>query len=227
VKPDQYHRVRIALDQVLSVFRAASVADLSPDDLALLRQLEVMRSRALRGESGHPFPLRSIDQGERPAEPGHRLGSLEPAGPDRPARAQSKKIRVLVVDDQVSVRTIMRALLAAEGDFDVVAEAANGQEAVELAEACRPDLVTMDLNMPVLDGVSATREVLRVSPDTKVVIYSASHDPISVRRATQAGAMGYLYKPASRQALISALRDVLRGNSVIQRASSFTQAPTG
>jgi len=113
-------------------------------------------------------------------------------------------------------------LLAAEGDFAVVAEATNGQEAVELAGACQPDIIIMDLNMPVLDGISATRDALRASPDTKVIVFSANREPASMRRAEDAGAVGYICKPATRKVLIAALRNVHRGRTAFQELDTFS-----
>ena len=126
---------------------------------------------------------------------------------------RAKRIRVLLADDYDTVRAILRALLSAEKDFDVVAEARNGQEAVELAAACHPDIIIMDLNMPVLDGISATHEALRISPTSRVLVFSANREPASVRKAIDAGAVGYLCKPANRKTLIAALRDVHEGKT--------------
>ena len=226
MKPDQYHSALVALDQALQVFQGAA-ANLSPDDEQLLRHLEVIRSQVLKAESGHPFPLQTLlppnrapelDSGESPAKPGV---------PDDAAVVGPKRIRVMLADDHDSVRSVLRALLAAEKDFDVIAEASNGQEAVELASACRPDIIIMDLIMPVLDGLAATREALRASPDTRVIVFSGNREPASVRKSADAGAVGYICKPATRKVLIAALRDVHAGKTAFQDLDKYSGALLG
>ena len=191
------------------------------------RHLEVIRSQVLKAESGHPFPLQTLPPPARSAEPGS--GELTSASglPDDADVAWSKRIRVMLVDDHDSVRSVLRALVAAERDFDVIAEASNGQEAVELASACRPDIIIMDFNMPVLDGISATREALRASPDTRVIVFSANREPASVRKAADAGAVGFVCKPVTRKVLIAALRDVHLGKTVFPDLGTFSGALPG
>jgi DNA-binding NarL/FixJ family response regulator len=104
----------------------------------------------------------------------------------------------------------VRTLLAIEGDFDVVAEAVNGREAVELAKIYRPDVIIMDMTMPTLDGVSATREVLQILPESKVIIFSANQDPAASRISFAAGAVGFINKPTSRKVLVAAVRDAVQ-----------------
>ena len=100
-------------------------------------------------------------------------------------------IRVLVVDDHAMVRAGLVAVLAADGDIEVVAQAANGELAVAEAAATKPDVVLMDLSMPVVDGVEATRRVMAVAPKTRVVVLTSFADHDRVRRALEAGAVGY------------------------------------
>ena len=212
VNPDQYHNVLVTLDQALHVFQRAAEG-LSTDDRRLLWQLEVLRSQVLRAESGHPFgemQSPSVSRAFQPAPPPPQpeTGNLEEA-----VEAWSKRIRVVIADDHDSVRAILRALFAAEGDVDVVAEATNGREAVEMVIASRPDLVIMDLNMPVLDGISATREALLACPESKVIVFSANRDSLSIQRAVDAGAAGYIFKPATRQILVNAVRAVQQGQT--------------
>ena len=213
MNPNQYHSVLIALDQALLVFQQAA-ADLSTESRRLLWQLEILRSQVLKAESGHPFPEMPVPAVSRTSEPNLEqrvsgAGKLEDA-----REAWSQRIRVVIADDHDSVRSVLRALLAAEGDVDVVAEATNGREAVEMVSASRPDVVIMDLNMPVLDGIAATRAALRASPDSKVLVFSANRDPASVQKAVEAGAAGYIFKPATRQILINAVRAVQQGQTV-------------
>jgi DNA-binding NarL/FixJ family response regulator len=116
----------------------------------------------------------------------------------------------MIADDHDTVRSIVRTLLTMEGDFEVVAEAINGREAVNLAQIHRPDIIIMDMTMPTLDGISATREVLQILPETKVLIFSANQDPAASRAALAAGAVGFIKKPTSRKLLIIAMRDAVR-----------------
>jgi CheY-like chemotaxis protein len=215
VKPEQYHSVLIALDQVLKALSAAR-ADFSADDRELLRHVEHLRSEVLKAESGHPFPLQTLTPPARKTEGAETEPLPVPGLPEVSAEAWAKRIRVLIVDDHEAVRTVLRALLATESDFNVVAEAANGREAVELAGACHPDVIIMDLNMPVLDGVSATREALRVSPESKVIVFSANRESSSVQKSIAAGAVGYICKPASRKVLMAALRAVHDGKTAFE-----------
>lgn len=223
MNPDQYHSVLIALDRALQVFQD-SAADISHHDQAMFRKLELIRSQVLKAESGHPFPLQTIVPPGRATEPDTSESLAGHGVLDDATAAWSKRIRVLIADDHDAVRSILRALLEAEKDFDVVAEATNGQEAVELAGACRPDIIIMDLNMPVLDGVSATRQALRVSPRSRVIVFSANREPASVRKSAEAGAVGYLCKPATRKVLIAALHDIHQGKMAFQDLDHLTGA---
>lgn len=225
MKPEQYHQLLLALDQTLKVFEGAD-EDMLVEDRKLRRHLEIIRSLVLKAESGHPFPLQTLfPSSPSPAAESERW-SAAPGIPEDAAAAWSKRIRVMIVDDHEAVRAILRALLSAEPDFDVIAEARNGREAVELATASQPDLVIMDLNMPLLDGVSATRQLLRTSPGTKVVVFSANREPSSLRKSAEAGAVGYICKPAARKVLINALRDVLAGKTAFQDLGDTTSIPS-
>ena len=119
-------------------------------------------------------------------------------------------IRVLVVDDHAMVRAGLVAVLAADGDIEVVAQAANGELAVAEAAATTPDVVLMDLSMPVVDGVEATRRVMAVAPKTRVVVLTSFADHDRVRRALEAGAVGYQLKDAEP----ATLRDAVRAAAV-------------
>jgi len=119
-------------------------------------------------------------------------------------------IRVLVVDDHAMVRAGLVAVLAADGDIEVVAQAANGELAVAEAAATTPDVVLMDLSMPVVDGVEATRRVMAVAPTTRIVVLTSFADHDRVRRALEAGAVGYQLKDAEP----ATLRDAVRAAAV-------------
>jgi len=121
-------------------------------------------------------------------------------------------IRVLVVDDHAMVRTGLVAMLAADGDIEVVAQAADGRAAVTEALAATPDVVLMDLSMPVVDGVEATRSVLAALPSTRIVVLTTFADQDRVRRALAAGAVGYQLKDAEPETLRNAVRTAAEGN---------------
>jgi DNA-binding NarL/FixJ family response regulator len=121
-------------------------------------------------------------------------------------------IRVLVVDDHAMVRTGLASVLRSGGDIEVVAEAADGRAAVAEAIGTVPDVVLMDLSMPVLDGVGATREVLEAVPGTRVVVLTSFSDRDRVQRALEAGAVGYQLKDAEPEVLLAAVRAAARGH---------------
>jgi DNA-binding NarL/FixJ family response regulator len=122
-------------------------------------------------------------------------------------------IRVLVVDDHAMVRAGLQQLLASTSDIEVVGLAANGAEAVELAGEVRPDVVLMDLQMPVMDGVVATAALRDVNPEVSVVIVTSFSDRDRIVGALDAGAVGYLLKDASPDELLSGVRAAARGES--------------
>ena len=125
-------------------------------------------------------------------------------------------IRVLIVDDQALFREGLRTILAAQTDCLVVGEASNGQEAVTLAVKVRPDVVLMDMKMPVLDGVAATRKLRVALPDCQVVALTTFDDDEFVFEGLRAGAVGYLLKDASSERLLEAIRGAARGDSFLQ-----------
>lgn len=121
-------------------------------------------------------------------------------------------IRVLVVDDHAMVREGLSAVLAADGDIDVVAQAADGRAALALAQAVSPDVALMDLSMPVMDGVEATGAMLDVAPDVRIVILTSFSDRARVRQALAAGAVGYQLKDAEPGELRAAVRAAAAGH---------------
>jgi DNA-binding NarL/FixJ family response regulator len=124
-------------------------------------------------------------------------------------------IGVLLVDDHRLVRAGLAALLAGTEDIEVVGEAADGKQAVELASRLKPDVVLMDLSMPVLDGVSATRLILQESPATHVVVLTSFADHHRVTDAVAAGAVGYLLKDCDPREVVNAVRSAAGGNAPI------------
>ncbi len=121
-----------------------------------------------------------------------------------------EKIRVLVVDDIQQTRTDIRRLLYFEDDMDVCGEAQNGREALDCIAECSPDVVLMDINMPVLDGISATEALSRSHPQIAVVIISIQGEQEYLRKAMVAGASDYLVKPLSSEDMASTIRQVYR-----------------
>ena len=121
------------------------------------------------------------------------------------------KLRILLADDHRLVRLGFRRLLDDEPDMEVVAEAADGAEAIALADAFRPDVVVLDMAMPEVDGMQAVPEIMRRLPDTKILILSMYDEPRYVRNALRAGAHGYLLKNALDVGLAEGVRAVAKG----------------
>ncbi len=126
----------------------------------------------------------------------------------------SEPIRILVVDDHAPFRTGLEALLGTIDGFEVVGQAASGEAAVDRAADLQPDVVVMDLNMPGLDGIEATRRIVSTSPHIAVLVLSMYQDDDQVFGALKAGARGYLLKGADRAELVRAIRGVASGEAI-------------
>jgi DNA-binding NarL/FixJ family response regulator len=124
-----------------------------------------------------------------------------------------QKIRVILADDHTVVRQGLRALLVAEGDIDIVGEADNGRQAVQIARKLAPDVAVVDIAMPQLNGLEATRQITRTVPSTKVLILSSYSDDEYVQKLTEAGAAGYLIKQTAANELLKAIREAHKGNA--------------
>ena len=124
-----------------------------------------------------------------------------------------KKITVLLAEDHTIVREGFRKMLELEDDLEVVGEAPNGRQAVALAAKLRPEVVLMDIAMPLLNGLEATRQVLKAFPATKVLMLSAHSDDAYVKSATESGAVGFLLKQTSAQDVCRAIREVHKGKT--------------
>ncbi len=125
-------------------------------------------------------------------------------------------VRILLVDDQSLFREGLKTLLSVQPDFAVVAEASNGEEALRMATQHQPDVVLMDLRMPVLDGVTATRRLKSLLPDCKVIVLTTFDDDEYVFEGLRAGAVGFLLKDVSSDKLYEALRAAARGEYFLQ-----------
>jgi DNA-binding NarL/FixJ family response regulator len=126
-----------------------------------------------------------------------------------------KRIRILLADDHAVVRQGFRMILSAHPDLEIVGEAGNGREAVELAATLRPDVVVMDVAMPELNGIEATRRLTADNPHTRVVALSMHKDSVYVREILRAGARGYLLKDSVADDLVAAVRAVAAGEGYL------------
>jgi DNA-binding NarL/FixJ family response regulator len=124
-------------------------------------------------------------------------------------------VRIVVADDHPAMRAGVVALLASASDLEIVGEAADGREALELVARLRPDVAVLDLRMPVQDGVALTTRIVAEHPATRVLILTTYDTDSEIERAVEAGALGYLLKDAGRDQLTSAVRAAARGETVL------------
>lgn len=141
-----------------------------------------------------------------------------------------KRITVLLAEDHTVVREGLRKMLELEGDIEIIGEAQDGRQAFELAKKLHPDVVLMDIAMPKLNGLVATRQILKVEPATKVLILSAHNDDAYVDNASKSGAVGFLLKQTSSHEVCRAIREVQRGKtfyspSISRRQDRIRQSP--
>lgn len=129
-----------------------------------------------------------------------------------------EKIRVILADDHTILRDGIRALLADETDIQLIGEAEDGRAAVRMACELKPDIVIMDIAMPLLNGLEATRQIKRHLPETEVLILSMHDNEEYIRQVLAAGAMGYILKDAAARELIEAIKTVRRGEAVLSSA---------
>src|SRR5262252_8465172 len=131
-----------------------------------------------------------------------------------------KRTRILLADDHALVRQGFRMILEAQPDMEIVGQAGNGREAVELASKLHPDVTVMDVAMPELNGIEATRRITTVSPRTRVLALSMHKDSMYVREILRAGARGYLLKDSGDADLVAAVRAVAKGDGYISPSVS-------
>ena len=139
---------------------------------------------------------------------------MEPTKP-LPHRS-NKPTRIIVVDEHRIVRACLRRLLEAEPDMEVIAEAATGQEVLSQAQELLPEIVIMDVSMPELNGIEATRQLLSISPWVKVIALSMHADSQLVLNMLRSGASGYLLKDCSQEELVGAIRTVLNKENLLK-----------
>jgi two-component system response regulator NreC len=129
-------------------------------------------------------------------------------------------IKILLADDHTIVRQGLKLILSANSDLQVVGEAANGREAIELASKLKPDIVLMDVAMPELNGIEATRRMVQENQRLRVLVLSMHKEPVYIREILRAGARGYILKDAIDTELLNAVRSVARGDGYISPAIS-------
>ncbi len=128
-----------------------------------------------------------------------------------------KHTRVLVADDHPMVRDGLRGMLSSERMLEVVGEATNGEEAVRLVQQLRPDLVMMDIRMPDMDGLAATKRIKELYPSVSIIMVTMYDNPDYLLEAISAGAAGYLLKDVSKQELLQTIRTVVEGGSFLNQ----------
>ena len=131
-------------------------------------------------------------------------------------------ITVILADDHTVLRDGLRYLLEAAGDIQILSMAANGQEAVEQATLHCPDVIVMDISMPIMSGIEATKQICKVCENTKVAILSMHHTTEYIQRALEAGAVGYLLKDSAGAELVAAIRALYDGKRYLSKKVAGT-----
>ena len=142
-----------------------------------------------------------------------------------------KQITVLLAEDHTIVRQGLRLLVEADGDIKIVGEAKTGREAVQMTRELHPEVIVMDIAMPLLNGLEATRQILKTIPAIKILILSAHSDPEYIEQVVKAGALGYLVKQSSGDVLAKAIRELHKGRtfftpSIAKRLKDEFHRPT-
>jgi NarL family two-component system response regulator LiaR len=133
----------------------------------------------------------------------------------------NQPIQVLIVDDHIMVRKGIKALLTEYEDISVIGEAANGLKAIELVERLKPDVVLIDLAMPVMEGIEAIKRIIAIQPDQRIIVLTSYSGDDKLVPAIKAGAMGYLVKDAQPEELVQAIRDVSAGEPSLNTAIAW------
>jgi DNA-binding NarL/FixJ family response regulator len=151
---------------------------------------------------------------------GDRIREHTPMTRVRPVRGGNQRIRLLVADDHALLRQALRVLLESQPGLEVAGEATNGRDAVEAAERLLPDVVLMDMVMPGLNGIDATRQITKRAPGTRVLILTAYLEDERLLQALRAGASGYVVKNSDLEELVLAIQSVHRGNTYFSTSVS-------
>ncbi len=136
-------------------------------------------------------------------------------------------IRVVIVDDSEIVRRGLRLVLERAGDIEIIGEARDGREAIALAQELNPDVMTMDIQMPQLNGLRATEQINVRRANIRLVMVSSTYDEVTVRQALKIGATGYVAKPEAYDELVSAIRAVYKGRTYLSASLSRVAAAIG
>ncbi|HUR45648.1 MAG TPA: response regulator transcription factor [Candidatus Saccharimonadales bacterium] len=155
-----------------------------------------------------------------PPKPANPNNPAQQSAQPAPIRGTQEKITVLLADDHAVVREGLRLLLESTEDIQVVGEVENGRKAVEMAKSLRPDVVLLDLAMPNLNGLEATRQILKEVPGVKVLILSSFSDDDRVQELIEAGAIGYLAKQTAAHDLVKGIREAKKGNATFSPSIS-------
>lgn len=129
----------------------------------------------------------------------------------------SDKINIILVDDHAVVRAGFKMLLAAGGTIDVIGEAARGEQAIQLYQALKPDIVVMDLSMPGIGGLETIRRIVQRDADALILVFSVHHEQVYVNRALNAGAKGYITKNSAPEILAEAITRLMQGECYVER----------
>ena len=151
---------------------------------------------------------------------GTGLSQLNLTSESKPCYSTPQKIRIILADDHPMVRQALRMWLEKQPDFEIVAEVSNGEEAAKLAIDLVPDVIVMDINMPVLNGLEATRRIAEKCPDVNVLVLTVYDDNEHILNILRAGAAGYLTKSVSNAELIQSIRSLAAGDTVLSRSVS-------
>lgn len=126
-----------------------------------------------------------------------------------------KRVRIIIVDDQLIARELLQAILVEESDFAVIGEFASGADLLEQVEELNPDIILMDVHMPGMDGLTATRKVKQLVPASEVIILTSSENPAILRESLASGASGYIVKNPDQATLVAAIKTIASGGSLI------------
>ncbi len=147
--------------------------------------------------------------------PSSSEGGMHQGQPDRGAAMTKSKYRIVIAEDHTILREGLRSLLSTDPEFEVVAEARDGHEAIHHSEKLKPDLILTDLSMPRMNGMEAVREIKKRSPDTKIIVLTVHKNEEYILATLRAGADGYVIKDSTHSELVMAIKSVLSGKSFL------------